>query len=385
MENTSWNLEEAVTHLENGNPAFLGWVEKKPDQNIVSSVPAKQRHTNITDLAKGIVSHAYDTGIAATTLGRLINVITRSKHCDQSTLTALIKNLYPAEKVPSSVVTKVVCCLGPSKNKPSPATQALLVRWLILVYDNLEDPSHLSKLYAVLFDHLDMVSLRRSLCHLLSMITRRKHVKPFRIQAVMELLRNVGDDERELLGLLRVFKSYYPDVIVGEAYVSLRRPTYFFKHPDPEWVVRLKIIREREATSADQNLQTFQVVRKGGVKRSRVEVVIPEVQTYRISRALSSLEEIRNLSDFVQKLDRIELPSQVVAALLDPLAQKYLLLVQNENASKRLESWLDSFFEDELDQLHASDEGEDPGNLAYVLQALVGFIRFTKVRPLSFC
>src|SRR5947207_2174786 len=109
------------------NLHFQCYHDRKPYQNIVSSIPAKQRHTQVTNLAKTIVSHACDTGLATATLGRLIDIITRSKHCDQATLTLLIKNLYPAEKVPSSIVAKVVCCLGPSKNKPSPATQTLLL------------------------------------------------------------------------------------------------------------------------------------------------------------------------------------------------------------------------------------------------------------------
>ena len=75
---------------------------------------------------------------------------------------------------------------------------------------------------------------RTSLCHLLSLITRRKHVKPFRIQQLyvymyhskesysvaaanccrLELSRGLGN-EPALQGLLRVYKDYYPDIILG--------------------------------------------------------------------------------------------------------------------------------------------------------------------------
>lgn len=258
----------------------------------------------------------------------------------------------------------------------------------------MEDQSYLSRLYAVLFNFLDMISLRRSLCHLLSLITRRKHIKPFRIQALMELMRNTGGEERELLGLLKVFKSYYPDIIVGDTYASTGRATYFFKHPDPEWVKQMRHVQEKNAaaglTRGGQNApQTFQVVRRGGVKRSRIEVVIPVVQTSRVKRDFTSLEELRSASDFVQKLDKIELPNQVAAALADPLAQRYLLLVRSEAAMRRLESWLDSFFEDEMDRIRGEEEGEDeaddPEHLEYVLNALVGFVRFTKVGVVLSC
>ncbi|OJD17996.1 hypothetical protein AJ78_01953 [Emergomyces pasteurianus Ep9510] len=364
-------MEDAIEQLEN-----------------VASIPSKQRHTNVADLAKSIASNAYDSGIPTHLLERLIVVISKSKHLDQTTITTIVKNLYPAERVPPHIISKVVCCFGPGRSKPSPATQALFLRWLILVYEYMEDRSHLSRLYAVLFNFLDMISLRRSLCHLLSLITRRKHIKPFRIQALLELMRNTGGEERELLGLLKVFKSYYPDIIVGDTYASTGRAAYFFKHPNPEWVNQMRHVQDKTAAvglgANDQNaMQTFQVVRRGGVKRSRIEVVIPVVQTSRVKRDLISLEELRSASDFVQKLDRIELPNQVAAALADPLAQRYFLLVGNEEAMRRLESWLDSFFEDEMDRIRAGEEGEDAADdsepLEYVFNALVGFVRFTKV------
>jgi centromere protein I len=87
---------------------------------------------------------------------------------------------------------------------------------------------------------LDYAKLpRTSLCHLLSLITRRKHVKPFRIQQLfvsypvlthfiflcansafsLELSRGLGN-EPALQGLLRVYKDYYPDIILGSASTS---------------------------------------------------------------------------------------------------------------------------------------------------------------------
>ncbi|EER29983.1 hypothetical protein D8B26_007257 [Coccidioides posadasii str. Silveira] len=360
----SWNLEEAITQLEN-----------------VAYLPKSQRHTNVAGLAKTIATLAYESGIGPNLLDRLTAVIVKSKHLDQNTVTTLVKNLYPSEKVTSGIIARVVCSLGPTKTKPSPGTQSLLLRWLILVYDDLDDQSYLSKLYAVLFDNLDMISLRRSLCHLLSLVTRRKHVKPYRIQALMELIRNAGDETRELLGLLHVFKSYYPEIIVGEIGFGRRRATYFFKHPDAEWTAHLRNLQEKAASSARGiGKQTFQIVRREGVKRSRIEVVIPSVQTSKVHHGFASLEELRSVKDFVQKLDRIQLPNQIASALADPLAQKYLLLVQNKLATRRMESWLASFFEDELDMLSSGD-ADTSGHLGYVLDLLVDYVRFTKELP----
>ncbi|KAL1970294.1 hypothetical protein VTN77DRAFT_5454 [Rasamsonia byssochlamydoides] len=357
------SLRNAVDHLE-----------------AVAFVPPKQRHTNVSELARTIASDAYESGIPTDTLERLIDIITKPNHLDQGTITTLIKNLYALEKIPSSIVTKVVCCLGPSKGKPSPATQALLLRWLLLVYEFLEDQSHLSKLYAVLFNYLDMISLRRPLCHLLSLITRRRHVKPFRIQALMELLRNVGDDERELMGFLRVFKNYYPDIIVGDVGRS-RKASFFFKHPDPEWSAHLKHLQDRNRERArSMTTSTFQVVRRGGVKRSKVESVIPDVQTSRVQPSHTSLEELRNVTDFVENLEKIELPNQMISALGDRLAQKYMLLVGPKIAKLRLEDWLETFLKDEFERANLT-ESDEPEALGYVLSVATEYVRSTKQLP----
>jgi centromere protein I len=328
-------------------------------------VPSKKRYTDAGQLAKTIASNAYESGINPSALERLIHILTRNNHLDQGTITTLIKNLYPIDRISSKVVTQVVCCLGPSKDKPSPATQASLLRWLILVYEFCEDRSHLAKLYAVLFNHLDMISLRKPLCHLLSMITRRKYVKPFRIQALMELVNAAGAEEKELIGLLNVFKNYYPDIIVGDL-GALRRRGLVFKHPDPEWTSHARLLQDRnlEQVQAVQS-SSFQVVHRGAAKRGKMEVIVPVLQTSRVSSNRTSLEELRSVDHLVEKLERIELPNQIISAMADNMAQKYLYLAQPESARLRLDDWLSSFFDERLE--NAQDE-----ELGYTKVCLLG-------------
>ncbi|KAF7114002.1 hypothetical protein CNMCM5793_006185 [Aspergillus hiratsukae] len=359
------SLPDALEHLE-----------------AVAYVPSKKRYTDASQLAKTIASNAYESGISPSALERLINILTRNNHLDQGTITTLIKNLYPIDRISSRVVTQVVCCLGPSKNKPSPATQASLLRWLILVHEFCEDRSHLTKLYAVLFNHLDMISLRKPLCHLLSMITRRKHVKPFRIQALMELVNTAGAEEKELISLLNVFKNYYPDVIVGDL-GALRRRGLVFKHPDPEWTSHAKLLQDRnlEQVQAAQ-ASSFQVVHRGAVKRGKMEMIVPVLQTSRVSSNRTSLEELRSVDHLVERLDRIELPNQIISAVADNMAQKYLFLAQPESARLRLDDWLKSFFDERLE--HARDEELGTSeSLGYILSLIVDYVRYTKDIPES--
>ncbi|KAB8269879.1 Mis6 domain protein [Aspergillus minisclerotigenes] len=345
----------------------------------VAFVPSKQRDTDAGELAKTIATHAYEGGLSQIALERLVKITTTRSQLDQGTITTLIKNLYPVESVPSSLVTQIVGCLGPNKNKPSPATQSLLLRWLIMVHEFLADRSHLSKLYAVLFNHLDMISLRKPLCHLLSLVTRRKHVKPFRIQALMELVVTSGGDERELVTLLKVFKNYCPDIIVGDLGVSGRKGL-FFKHPDPEWSSHVRLLQDTnmERLQATQPAN-FQVVHRGISKRSKMEVLVPDVQTSRVSYGCTSLEELRGVDHFVDKLDKIELPNQIISMIGDGIAQKYLFLVQPTSASHRLDDWWGSFFNENLED--AEDRDEKLESLSYIMSLAVGYAQYTKEIP----
>ena len=342
-------------------------------------MPVKQRHTDAGQLAKTIASDAYENGIPHAILERVLKILTANNNLDQTTCTTIVKNLYPLERVSSKLVTQVVCCLGPSKNKPSPATQALLLRWLLLAYDFMEDRTHLSKLYAVLFNYLDMISLRKPLCHMLSLITRRKHVKPFRIQGLMELLRNTGGEDKELTSLLKIFKNYYPDIIVGDLGMS-RKAGLIFRHPDPEWSSHARHIQE---TNADRSIaaqqSSFQVVHRGIVKRSKAEAAVPDVQTSRVPHGRTSLEELRGIDHFIERIDKIELPNQIISTLGDRFAQKYLFLVQSETANARLDDWLTSFLNDKLEQIQ-DNEDDDPETLTYILLLAVEYVHYAKVR-----
>ena len=56
-----------------------------------------------------------------------------------------------------------------------------------------------------------------------------------------------------------------------------------------------------------------------------------------------TLEEISNANDFVDNIDRIELPGQLIASLRDPLLQKYLSLRPSELSTQRIRSWLSNY------------------------------------------
>ena len=77
-----------------------------------------------------------------------------------------------------------------------------------------------------------------------------------------------------------------------------------------------------------------------------------------------------------RKLEKIEPPNQLVAVINDPLLQKFLQLRSSDTNSKRIDSWLLAFFEDQLE-----DSTLPPSKIFDMLEAVLGYTRYTKVGP----
>ncbi|TVY29041.1 Inner kinetochore subunit [Lachnellula hyalina] len=344
------------------------------DLENAAKVPAKVRASKISSRVDKVCSKAYEEGFSSASLGRVIDIITIPNELDQASINSLIRNLYPAGKVSDSIVTKVVASLGHGRAKPSYNAQAALLKWLVMVYDVLENPKVLSQLYGILFNLLDTIAIRSHLCHVLSLITRRKHVRPYRIQILMELTRQAGN-EPPLVGLMRVFKDYYPDVIVGD--VTSGRASVF-THPNHEWRQRLGEIQTVHFQKTQDGLpleqRTFRANRRG--TRQTKSSVVPEVHTSRAQESSVTLEEIEDVHDFVQRLEKIEPPNQLVAVIQDSLLQKFLQLRSSEVYARRVDSWLMAFFED---QLEAADTSEI--KILEMLVSIQAYTHYTKKLP----
>ncbi|KAI5803123.1 Mis6-domain-containing protein [Geopyxis carbonaria] len=318
-------------------------------------------------------------GLSPEILDRLIDVFTLESLLGQASTNRIIKALYPRTKVAENIVIKTVGCLGHGPKKPSHGIQHALLRWLVMVYDVLEDYTVLSKLYGVLFNLLDMISLRPPLCTLLSWLTKRYHVKSFRIQALLQWKQTIGE-EQPLNALLQVYKNYYPDVIVGNVGTF---KAGVLSHPDPEWMQKLLAIQESNAPNEPNNVEkkAFKVSRRTGgqvlKKRKTADLFVPEVYTFGAVETSVTLEEVKDANDFVEKLDRLELPNQMAAILQDGLLQKLLALRPSVAASERINNWLAAALEDELRIYHSTIPGASARRDALLLN-IVQYTRSTR-------
>lgn len=233
---------------------------------------------------------AYNQGVLPEELLQLIDVIISRTHLDQASLNNILRNLYPVSHVSEDVVLKIVGSLGLGEQKPSLTLQSALLQWVIQVYHVLDNKAQsvLSRAYSVLFNLLDVSATRPQLFHILAIITRRKHVQHYRIQALLNLTRQNAND-RHLQGLLRVYRNYYPEIIVGNPGKGST-----FKLPDPEWKERLAVIQkahremQQSAQGPRDGFKTNQQLAAGS--KTSKSAGIPSVQTsnaYEVRRALA--------------------------------------------------------------------------------------------------
>ena len=126
----------------------------------MSKIPAKQRDSAIGVHVDAVCGFAYQNGLPLHALNKVLGLVRYPSHLDQPSINALLEHLYPNGLVPSDQIYSVVSSVGEGRHKPSSSTQLLLLRWVILVYDVLEDRKVISNLYGVLFNMLDMISIR---------------------------------------------------------------------------------------------------------------------------------------------------------------------------------------------------------------------------------
>jgi hypothetical protein len=86
-----------------------------------------------------------------------------------------------------------------------------------------------------------------------------------------------------------------------------------------------------------------------------------------------TLEEISNAEVFVENLDKIELPSQLVAVLADPLLQKFMLLRPSAEGVGRVCNWVWACVSD------VANGDADAGLLLDVVKVMHDYALATKV------
>lgn len=238
-------------------------------------------------------------------------------------------------------------------------------------------------------------------------------------------------NEPALQGLLRVYKDYYPDIILGststsrksfapvssftlvrpqmQRYGSFATPQHLCRttqHPADFYSNRTL---SGEQGSRESKMRALQLMMPSPISimdskcyerapnkaKDRpspkfIHTKVPRygqpntcLQTFTkfLQQASVTLEGIDSVDDFVEKLDRIEPPGQLISLLTDPLLQKYFSLKPTPIIARRIELWLATCLEGQY-------EGErlgngDPEYLSEVLNGLLKHTQYTKVHKVN--
>ena len=285
----------------------------------------------------------------------MLDLLIQPKVLDQASQNALLKSLFPTERVKGSLVLTVISSLGPGKQRPSSTTQSALLKWLVLVSDAIDPPSVLSSCYGVLFNLLNVLYLRTYLCHLIAKITRRKHVKPFRIENLKKIEQGITRDA-SITKLVQVFEFLFP----VSFYVPTPRLPIVFSHPDVEWAETFSAIVRREGSDIGPTVIVTEDFKSG----SRCQTGRPPRKAIEQSKSFVRPE---TLDDVVLKFETIKLDEASLADLADPLVQRYLSLLPENDAVEKITDPLSTTLNDELEN-RDQDEGLSQNFLEQLLQ-----------------
>lgn len=320
----------------------------------------KTKYAVLKPFLDTITTYAENHGLTNSALQTLVELVKRPNSFDQKSQNAIIKSLYPASNVPSDLICTVIGCLGHGSCKASVSSQQLLLRWVLMVADYMEQTSHLSNFYSVLFNLLDMMSIRAEICHLLAKITRRKHVRPFRIRLLQDLSKRTSQ-EPALLKLMYVYDKYAPDILVLD---KPRKNLIDYSSADPDWVLQLERIQNTSSiTSAKSSNQ---------LASSRFLR-----QSSRKAKAPSTIQSGDEIENFVNQLEDIQLSDMTASDLSDPVLQIYVMLTGQEASEDQVNDLLNPIFHQQMEKL-ASGQNISKAS-SQLLKNVLAYSRYTKV------
>ena len=310
---------------------------------------------------ESVCSYAEQYGFGVQNLRKTVDIIISPSFLDQKSRLNLLKSLLPSGKVPADVVYAVVNSLGLGARKPGLPIQQSLLKWLIMIYPVLEDLHSFSTLYSVLFNMLDIIALRSYLTHLLALITRKKHVKPFRIQMLINILKTVPR-EPGLDKISQIYESYAP----GHIELSKLTASVQFPHPDPAWGLKLKSIQE--ITSAVPALsRDFQ---------EPYEVVIrPSIQADRQHKGnLVFVAHLKDVAGVAEQVGRLQNWRFGLNDLRNEFFRLLLSSLPEPESSSLVEAVLPDLFDCQLEDFIEGDEID-----ALLLESAIAYAKSSKV------
>ncbi|KAL9635817.1 MAG: hypothetical protein Q9164_003230, partial [Protoblastenia rupestris] len=275
-----------------------------------------------------ICQNADHRGLPNSALSSLLDLLTSPHKLEQSSQNALLMSFYPSQKISDDLVRTIISSLGAGKRKASTSTQQGLLKWLVMVYDLVENRAVFSRLYSVLFNLLNVFYLRTQLSHLLLKITQRKHVKPFRIAMLQGLGFGITKDAN-IIKLIKLFESFAP----GSMDIQTAGLVVTVQHPDPQWAKTLHRIWLGNGKILPKETLPSDKISFGGQGSRSTEAIVREDQAYRFSN-------LEGLDDILKHFENMKIDSLTLSDLGDPLLRQYLIMRPEDLNDKQVDKCL---------------------------------------------
>ncbi|CAG8706165.1 12887_t:CDS:10 [Dentiscutata erythropus] len=300
----------------------------------------KDRKITLKDQADELETLAQRYGLEDTQIAELLEFILKGK-LDDSDVRKLIKLLVPRKKVSEMSAIKIFGNLGNRNMKYS--IQALLLRWVVLVYGFIEDHSKIYRLYGA--DSMSSLiphdaERAREVCCDYTIINR------------IDLQTRTGY-EPHIQGLLKLYKDYFPNLVTIDIQPSR---SITFKCPDIAWYQLINQVQRR--WNNDKSLSHMPLTRpmipKMVEKRRKIEHNdIPTTRTYNVTQKSITLNEISDIRQLANNIDKVELPNQLASVLDHRMLQHVIVSNPERVAIARISYWIDQYL---METVYWSDQ-----------------------------
>lgn len=206
---------------------------------------------------------------------------------------------------------------------------------------NLKAQKVLDKCYGVLFHYLEYETLRPTLCHLLCLLTRRKHVRHYRIARALAL-RNRDPMDVSLTALINTYAAYYPDMLFAEStserqqfVQSSKGDVHGLKYPGLPWL--MTIFKLWNAPTLHERGPIADSIGAGHTPRARMgsdllETIAPPPSVLMSDETTISVSEMSSVRELGYRFDRVRMPDQISSALAHRTTMLAILCKQNSKS-----------------------------------------------------
>ncbi|XP_032994155.1 LOW QUALITY PROTEIN: centromere protein I, partial [Lacerta agilis] len=329
---------------------------------------ASQKNRALQVPLKTVEKIAQERGLAPEEIHNLLNIALSGK-LGTVISTRLLKNLIPISVITEDSVISAVSWLCACKC--SSDIQVLILKWLIVMYDFIDQKENINAVYGFFFNFLQYDKLLPFACHVLCLLTRIENVKPFRVRKLLDLHDRMGS-QCSLQTLLWKYKSFAPEMVTITLPTKTKvrmlsneicavlccaveicagrlaeydiMPFRTFSHP---WKTAIDNIKQRiHGTPSASQLTLKYMEYPQSQKRARNTKLIPPVCSSNAGSLAESkkhkfvsLEQLQTFPQLLQNIQYLEPPAQIGSVIVNPLLLHYFSL-KDKSVPRRMHYWM---------------------------------------------